>query len=264
MTVRIRETGGMNGSEGTEAEATLLFEVRRAPSDTMADVRAAIIAETPSTFDGLTREKYSWQEEEDTLRLKVSVNYSSKLPESTLRRGFDGTGGTIRVYNSQNTVKFAPSGRTAPDFAGLIGIRDGDPEGVDITIPALKLNYRYKWPANVINNAYVKSMAGLIGTTNTATWDTYGAGELLFLGLQGEIVDNLPCEVSYAFAASADVSGLTIGAIASVAKGGHDYLWVAYEEDTDATAKKKIKKPLGAYVERVYRRAAFSALGLGL
>lgn len=263
MTITIREIAGMSGSEGAdEADAQLVFDVKKAPADTMADVRAAIITDTPTTFDGLERTKFSWREEEENLRLQVTVSYSARLPESTLRRGFDATGGTVRIFHSYNTARFNKTGRTAPDFKGLIGVRDGDPEGVDVTVPALKLNYSYKWPQNVINNAYVKAAAALVGSTNTASFDTYAAGELLFLGCSGEIIPNVPTEISYQFAASADVTGLTLGDIASITKGGHDYLWVAYEESTDATAKKKTKFALGAYVERVYRRVDFSGFGI--
>jgi hypothetical protein len=253
----------MSGDEGSdEASATLVFEVKKAPADTMAAVRAAIVTDTPSTFDGLDRTKFSWREEEENLRLLVSVAYSAKLPESTLRRAFDTTGGTVRVFNSLATATFARTGRTAPDFHGLIGIRDGDPEGVDKVVPALKLNYSYKWPANTITNSYIKALAGMVGLTNSATYDTYGAGELLFLGGSGEVIPDVPTTVAYNFAASADVTGLTIADLASITKGGHDYLWIAYEEEADASAKKKIRRPLSAYVERIYDRTAFSAFGI--
>lgn len=264
MAIKIREIAGLSGSESDSAEFTLLYDIKKSLSDTMTDVRAALIAFAPLFYEGLARDSWSWQEEEENLRIKASVKYSSRLPESVLRRGFDGSGGTIRVFASQNTTRYPRSGRTAPDFKGLIGIKDGDPEGVDITVPALKLNYRYKWPANVINNAYVKTMAGLVGTCNTASFDTYAAGELLFLGLTGEIVDNIPTEITYVFAASAGVTGLSLGDITGIAKGGHDYLWIAYEEEADASAKKKVKTPLAAYVERVYRRVSWSGMGLGL
>jgi hypothetical protein len=264
MAIKIREVAGLSGSEGQSAEASLVYDIKKAPGDSLTDVRTALLAFCPVTFEGLARDKWAWQEEEENLRLRATVTYASRLPESLLRRGFDASGGTIRVFASGATARFARSGRTAPDFHGLIGIKDGDPEGVDITVPALKLSYRYKWPANVINNAYVKLMAGLVGTCNVSSYDTYGAGELLFIGLSGEIVEDLPTEITYGFAASADITGLTLGDITGVNKGGHDYLWVAYEEDADAAAKKKIKIPLAAYVERVYRRANWSALGLGL
>jgi hypothetical protein len=144
----------------------------------------------------------------------------------------------------------------------MIGIRDGDPEGVDKTIPALKLNYSYRWPKNVITNAYAKSLAAMVGTTNTATFDTYGPGELLFLGASGEIVPDVTTTIRYMFAASADVSGLTIADITGIAKAGHDYLWIAYEEEADTSAKKKIRRPLAAYVERVYDRSNFGTFGI--
>ncbi len=265
MAIKVREVAGMSGGETSdEGNATILLDVKRAESDSMAAVRAAVLAYAPATFDGKSFSTYEWQEEEETRRLRFTLKYSNKLPESVLRRGFDATGGTIRLFASQNTQRYPRPGRTAPDFRGLIGVKDGDPEGVDVTIPALRLNYRYRWPANTITNAYVKAAAGLVGSTCTSSFDTYNAGELLLLGVSGEIVDDTPTEITYAFAASADVSGLSIGDISGIVKGGHDYLWIAYEEEADGAAKKAVKRPLAVYVERVYRRLSWGGLGLGL
>lgn len=262
MTIKIREVQGMSGSEDNDqAEAQLVYDIKKAPSDTMAAVRAALIAFCPTTFDGLTRAKYTWNEEEENRRIRAVVTYNAKAAESSLRRSFDATGGTVRIFQSFNTSRVNATGYTAPDFKGLIAIRDGDPEGVDVTIPTMKIVHNYKWPANVITQAYCKSLAGVVGTTNTSSFDSYAAGELLFLGFNCELVPDRPTEVQYHYAASADVTGITLAGFPPIAKGGHDYLWIAYMEAEDATAQRRVKQPIGAYIERVYRRSAFSAFG---
>ncbi|MFO0943037.1 MAG: hypothetical protein U0930_20050 [Pirellulales bacterium] len=263
MAIKIREVAGMSGSEDNDqAEAQLVYDIKKAPSDSMAAVRAALTAFCPTTFDGLNRQKFTWQEEEENLRLRATVTYNAKIPESLLRRSFDGTGGTVRIFQSLNTARVAATGvANAPDFKGTIGVRDGDPEGVDITIPALKMIHTYKWPANVITLSYCKSLAALVGTTNSSSFDTFNAGELLFLGYSCELVDGRPTEIQYHYAASADAS-ISLSAFgSSISKGGHDYLWIAYQEDEDATAKRKVKTPIAAYVERVYARTNFSTFG---
>lgn len=263
MAIKIREVAGMSGSEDNEqGEATLVYDIKKAPADSMAAVRAALIAFCPTTFDGLARTKFSWAEEEENLRLRASVVYTAKLPESTLRRSFDGTGGTVRIFMGHTTTnKINPTGLTAPDFKGLINVKDGTPEGVDVTVPALKLVHSYKWPANVVTHAYCKALAGLVGTTNLATFDTYAPGELLFLGFSCELIDNRPTDIQYHYAASADVTGITLAGFPGINKPGHDYLWIAYREAEDTGAQRRATQPIGAYLERVYRRVSFSAFG---
>jgi hypothetical protein len=269
MAIKIREVAGMSGSEdGDQAEATLVYDIKKGASDTMAAVRAALVALSPTTFDGLGRTKFTWSEEEENLRLRASVLYTAKAPESTLRRSFDGTGGTIRIFMGHTATTrinptAPPSGPApvAPNYRGLINVKDGTPEGVDVTVPALKLVHSYKWPANVVTHAYCKALAGLVGTTNLAAYDTYAAGELLFLGFNCELVDGRPTDIQYHYAASADVTGITLAGFPSINKPGHDYLWIAYREAEDTAAERRATQPIGAYIERVYRRVSFSSFG---
>ena len=57
-------------------------------------------------------------------------------------------------------------------------------------------------------------------------------------------------EVMCSVAASANVTGLTIGDIGSIAKNGHQVLWIAYK-DADDSGKPAVQ-PQSVYVERVY------------
>ena len=103
---------------------------------------------------------------------------------------------------------------------------------------------------------------------------TGAGGEVLFLGGSGthEWDDERgfgPWSLAYKFAASPNAGGddqtvpaLTIGPITNVAKRGHDYLWVRYEDSvTDDTL---LKKPKHVYVNKVYRDGDFSRLGIGV
>ena len=47
-------------------------------------------------------------------------------------------------------------------------------------------------------------------------------------------------------------------------KPGWAYLWVQYEDYDDTAAKSPGKRPVGAYVERVYDDDAFAALQIGV
>ena len=280
MTVKTKFLCGSNGSAETKAgEAVLTFEAWDDNLTTgrpttvanfaslIASLKAAVKAACPSTFDGLYYDSMSWREEDGEHRYLFDVKYSWKNPEATIRWSFDTTGGTIKITTLKDTTKFAIADRTAPDFENAIGVKSGgEPEGVDITIPALKLTATYRHAETSIHvnaitiDTYIKTLASMVGTTNDATVLTYEAGELLFLGATGEFVPGQANEFQYHFAASANATGLTIGAITDIEKKGHDYLWILFEGDDDEDAQKTVQRPLAAYVERVYSESDFGDL----
>lgn len=281
MAVQTRFLCGSNGSEESRSgETVITFEawdddpVAGRPSTVanfetlMVSLLSAVSAAAPPTFNGLYFDSIGWRENEGEHRYLFDCRYTYSAPESTLRWSFDTSGGSIRLTTSRSTTRYAISGRTAPDFQNAIGVKKNEPEGVDVVIPALKLTATYRHPAastlvSVANiDAYIKLLASRTGTTNNGIVGSYAAGELLFLGATGEYVPDKPNEFQYHFAASANATGLTIGSIASVAKKGHDYLWVLFEDDEDSSAKKLVQRPLAAYVEKVYDESDFADLGI--
>jgi hypothetical protein len=226
----------------------------------------AVATGLPTTFRGLWLGSIDWSETDEFGRILFTGKYSITTPEATRRWSFDTTGGSIKITTSRNTSRFPG---TAPNFNGAIEVKNNEPQGVDITVPALKLTctYRHAAASTVVNastiDAYVKTLATLSGTVNNATWLTYAAGELLFLGATGEYVPNRPTEIQYHFAASANVTGLSIGSISGIAKKGHEYLWVLFEPSADSGAGNAlVQRPLAAYVERVYTETDFNGLGI--
>jgi hypothetical protein len=98
---------------------------------------------------------------------------------------------------------------------------------------------------------------------NSGAFRGFAAGEVLFLGASGSKtgVDNW--EIAFKFAASPNVTSLSIGGGITVsAKKGWEYLWVRFADAEDSTAKALVKRPVAAYVERVYESADFSTMGL--
>lgn len=268
---KVKAIAGISGDEDRDTrKTTVKYDVWREDGTfpDIADAVTAFSSTAPSTFDGLPFTGYSFAEDDDgNNHFIFTATYSSKAPEALLRWSFDSTGGTIKLMTSKNTTRYAPSGRVAPDFQGAIGVKntgkDAEPEGIDVVIPGLKLTATYRWPAGVVDTAYVKTIAGLTGHTNNATFYDYAAGELLFLGASGEVNPTTSNEVQYHFLASQNATGLTIGTISSIAKKGHEYLWVAFEADQDSSAKKLVQRPLGVYVERVYDEGDFGLLDIG-
>lgn len=221
-----------------------------------------------ATIRGLPMTSYSYAEDDDgNNHLIFTATHSTRPAIAIMRWGFDTTGGTIKLTASKNTSRYPATGRTAPDFKGAIGVKntgkDAEPEGVDIVIPGLKLTMTYRWPAGSKDLAYVKDVAALTGRTNAAAFYDFDIGELLFMGMTGELSPVGTNEFQYHFLASSNATGLTIGDITGIAKKGHDYLWVCFEADQDTSAKKLVQRPLAAYVERVYDPADFSVLDVG-
>lgn len=272
MSFKVKLIAGEMGEEDADnIKHTLKYDVWQDdgefPSD-IEDAIAAFEAARASSVRGLPMTSYSYSEEDDgSNHITFTAVYTTRPAVALLRWSFDSTGGTIKLTTSKNTVKYAPSGRSAPDFKGAIGIKntgkDAEPEGVDVVIPGLKLTATYKWSAGALDIAYVKTVAGLTGRTNNAPFYGFSEGELLFLGMTGELTPVGTQEVQYNFLASANATGLSIGDVSAIAKKGHDYLWVAFEATDDSTAKKLVQRPLGVYVERVYDPADFSVFGIG-
>lgn len=196
-------------------------------------------------------------------------------------RSFDTSGGTAHKTQGEVDGTFtqgeqrywATGSAAAPNLRGVIGI-DGDSiAGVDIVIPALTWTETYDVPARYVTAAYIKSIGELTGTVNNATFRTFPAGEVLFMGCSGsqewdsEKGDG-PWSLAYKFIQSpnagpdATLPAITIGSITGITKKGHEYLWVRYEPAVESNDL--IKRPKYVYVNRVYKEKTFSTLGIGV
>lgn len=178
---------------------------------------------------------------------------------------FDTSGGTVHIIGSKETIGKYPAS-AAPDYKQLIGVNKEDVEGTDIVIPALKISVHFKHPAAIITLARIKYLASITGMVNSAAFLTFAAGEVLFLGASGSEGSETETEVTYQLAMSSNITGMSIGDVASIAKKGHEALWIKYKDavDTpDATAL-PVKQPEFVYVERVYDTVNLAlALGFG-
>lgn len=228
-----------------------------------AYVRAYALAATPSVVSLIDGTVYRQDVSVEPLGFelwKVTVPYAQKTRETgeyTLT--FDTSGGTVHISASKATIGKYPSG-TAPDFKQLIGVNADQVEGADIVIPALKITASFRHPAAFMTLAQIKYLATITGFVNSATFLTFAAGEVLFLGAAGSEGTTVETEVTYQFAMSANATGMTIGDVANVAKKGHEAIWIKYKDAVDSTLP--VKQPEFVYVERVYDTVDL-ALGLG-
>ena len=179
----------------------------------------------------------------------------------SMKISFDTTGGTVNVKASKETVNSYPAGAT--DHKQAISVdATGNVGGADVVIPALKLTVSFRHPIGNVDIGYMRKMARNTGKMNSTSFLGFDAGEVLFLGATGSEGTDCESEVSYQFACSENLRGLTIGAITGITKRGWDIAWIAFQAAIDAG--KPATQPQYVYVERVYDSVNLgSLLGFG-
>jgi hypothetical protein len=187
---------------------------------------------------------------------KGSIHYGQfQTAQGKWNLDFDTSGGTIRVTHSK--AQRAKYGTDAPDTRA-IGAHDGQVDGCDIVIPALKLTWSFNHPVMGMPMSRIKTLARFTGQTNSDEWMSFAAGELLFIGATGAMGSETETTVRYNFIASENATGLTIGSIAGIAKKGHDYLDVIWQDEV--VGGKDVKTAKYVYSHRVYDETAFATL----
>ncbi len=179
---------------------------------------------------------------------------------------FDTTGGTVHVSNSKETVAtFAGTGvseSTIPDHKNAIDVQGEEVRGIDITIPAMRMNVQFKHKRGEVTLDWARLIHDITGTVNSKSMLGFEAGEVLFLGGRGANGSESESTIGYSFAMSANQTNFTIGAIAGVVKAGWNAAWVSYKDDVDQD--RLVKQPEFVYVERVYNTVDLAAiLGFG-
>ncbi len=226
----------------------------------------------PVYFDGLVNDDLHWEETEAPDVWEFNANYvdvdradrTFNLEVGESQFSFDTTGGQVLVTTSRETVASYPAG-AAPDHKQAINVVDGaEPKGVTVVVPVLKFTIRKRQPKANIDHAYAKKVAALTGTVNADPQfsSEYVTGELLFMGAQGGQGTESDPEIVYHFAAASNESGLIVGDVTGIDKGGHEYLWVQFESVKDTTTNRKASRPEFVYVEKVYKEADWTDLAL--
>ena len=176
---------------------------------------------------------------------------------------FDTGGGTQHITHSLATVAtYAAPGQTAPGFQGAIGVTADSVEGVDIVVPVYQFSETHVFPDAAVTDSYKNTLMIMTGRVNSDTFRGFAAGSVLFLGAAGSQRGDGDWEITFRFAVSVNLSAINVGPITNISKKGWEYLWVRYEDAEDGAAQAIVKRPVAAYVERVYLELPFSVLGL--
>ncbi|MBN1553558.1 MAG: hypothetical protein JXA11_02350 [Phycisphaerae bacterium] len=238
---------------------------------------SALEAAAPEILDNMIRQPIELDEEHgDTVHpatgiWTATVHYVSPSSQQSeppatgdSSFSFDTGGGTQHITQSLATIaNYAASG-TAPNHRGAIGVTKDSVEGVDITVPVYTWAETHYLADAIVTLGYRGSLFALTGRTNSASFKGMAAGECLFLGASGtKRGSGEDWEINFRFAGSPNRTGITVGSITGIAKKGWEYLWVEYESETDSSAKRIVKRPVAAHVEKVYEEGDFSILEIG-
>ena len=186
-------------------------------------------------------------------------------------RMFGGTGGVLPVsaalaWHSLATVIFAPfispeammapSGAAAFVQLAIVGIVTW------LMVNFIAEAHGFKSAMRTIVDANLTTLiaAIILFSFGSGPVKGFAAGEVLFLGASGSQRGEDDWEITFRFAASPNVTGLTIGDIEGIDKKGWEYLWVRYADAEDE--KVLVKQPIAVYVERVYDEGNFAGLGI--
>lgn len=252
--------------ESTTEPPSITFKYRASGEVSDSDVRVYAAAATPAiVFDPFGNKLYRQDIACSPAGHKlfiVTIPYGPKAKEQgELSWSFSTTGGTLTVRAAKEHIATYAAGGNP--HKGLIGVtRDGQVEGCEMVIPALKMTYTFKHTLGVITEAHARLLASYTGMVNSTAFRGFPAGEMLFLGANGSDGTDAEASVTYEFAASQNIVGLTIGAIAGIAKKGHEYLWIEYTDAVEGNAF--AVQPAAVHIERVYNTLDFAtAFGWG-
>jgi hypothetical protein len=274
--ISIREIAGREGTDtinGGTASVTWLVKGSADPADCRSALFAAEAASLldVSTYDGLYLNSLDRRRRGPT-SWEFTAGYDGLTPTvGSYTVSIDTTGAAILQTAALSETRFPVTGKTLPNYLGSIDVQDGQPQGVERIIPALKISIRSKIATEYVESParYSKLIAELTGTTNNATvfsddeGAVFQAGELLFAGATGEVVAENPM-LTFTFIASKNLTSVTLGDITGVNKKGHEYLWYLFDYDKDATTGLLISKPRGCYVNKIYGEADHSLLKIGV
>jgi len=263
---------------GDATRRTLAYVAVGTDDDVAA--RAAVLANAPATTaDGLPR-----RDAQLDIKHIAPLVWDASLPYSQSDQqpqaghepeyDFDTTGGTQHIIIAKETVgKYGQAGDSAPDPKHMIGTHAGGVDGCDIVVPVFSFGETHWFfdesqsellPEGtfVVDDDYKDAIYHLTGRTNMAPWRSFDAEEVLFLGARGSRRGAGPWEVRFAFAASPNLTNLTIGTITNIVKNGWDYLWTQSVPKVVGTAENAFlcMIPHHAYVSRVYDSDDFADL----
>ncbi len=175
--------------------------------------------------------------------------------------GFSVQTQTVNVTHALSQNRY-PS--TAPSHGTAINVdENGQPQGIDQQFAVAEYTETHWLPESQITVPWFRTISGIVGKTNNATFRNFTARELLLTGVDGSRRGRGDWRVNFRWAHGTHQTGITVAGISSVNKEAHDYVWVTWEKEVDGTANRFKVSAVGVYVARIYDQADYSGLGIG-
>lgn len=180
---------------------------------------------------------------------------------------YNTTGGTSHLSYSLATLGRA--GAALRDFGGGIGWNGQGFDGVDVITPHAEFSISVNWPAAFFTQAYRLALANATGCINSASWQGFAAGCVLFKGVQaspksfkvtlsdGSTVKSYYWRATYNFEANPASTVVFNGT--TLVKRGFDYLW-KLSEKTESSGGDVQSQVVQVNVEQVYPEFDFANL----
>jgi hypothetical protein len=235
-------------------------------SDDPSDIESAVF-----TFDtansppsGLVVTAYSQEpHEEDESVFDARVSYGQFEPREPTETGGSELSFELSMVTStikQGLERIAAYGTDPPDLPG-IGWDGEQYGGTDIQIPVFSFRKTVFRPIANLTLTYINQLMQCAASPiNDAPFMQFEAGEVMYIGASGSQRSADDFAITHAFAASPNLTELSVGAIDGIAKNGWEFLWTLYEKEEDTTNKWVTEKPRAVYVDRVYNSSSFSTL----
>ena len=270
--VTIRELAGRSGSDSADNNTGERSWLIRGTTDPIV-ARATLVTYAGNvglySYDGLGLKSMSWSPYPDggeaAWTFVATYDFTPEPGEFTI--SIDTSGATVNVQQAFSQVRFDAPGETGPDYKQSINVdSDGNPRGVDKIIPSLKVNVRARIAERFVLDAlaYARTIASYTGKVNSTTYLGFAPGELLFKGASGDVVTENNPVLSFAFEASPNATGLTIGNISGISKQGWDFIWFDWVQKNDPAAGLKTTTARSAYVATIYEKTDFAGLQIGV
>ena len=240
----------------------------RGTTDDLVARNAAQTA-SPATYDSLARQNVQIEP------------LGPQLWDVTVRYGSSDSGGNPtpseavqlrdrrrhqHITQSKDTVQArAASGSTAPDFGGAIGVTADGVDGVDITVPVYQFSETHYFSDAQVTGAYKGGDLQFAPARPTPAGSGLCARRGAVPRRDGLEAWTGPTTTGRSPSGSrpAPTRNRPLGRLHhGHQQEGWEYLWVRYADAEDTGSARSSKKPIAAYVERVYDDANFGALGI--
>ena len=251
--------------------------------DTDADEADVVMAcrsssSVPKTYLGLLLQKYTVVERISAKQWKVNAEYKGTANGSS-QRNDDNSGERKEKVSIEFGVSTATRtvslGRVRsygdmPEYGGLIDVQESgdgtlEPRGISVYVPTGTMTITHYFKTSQWTTKLRNKIAYRRCRYNSDSFRGFAHGELLFVGESVNYSDGDPyVEVQFKFLISENSNDIEVGNMTGISKRGWHGLWCKYRKDVKTVNGKKYQviEPQGVAIEKIYKAADFTELGL--